>query len=457
MSIESFIKKIQQVRNAIVFDADVKSAVRGRLAAHARGQAAVRAQVGARLTTQRSPSFITYLRNKKFMPIAALITLLALLGGGTSLAAEKSLPGDPLYAVKVNINEPIAEALTFSASGKAKLDAGLAAKRLAEADALAAQGKLDATTTAELEAAFEASASSTQSHLKDLRDSGDAATAASIGSDFQGVLEAHAKALRAIQSQGGGPGPSGDQGDQGDHGNRNDIEHIARVIDAVLGDASSTNADVILQLANGSSTDAQAIAQARITASAAAIASARAAFQAAQANLATSTVAVINARLSSADNLQAQAQAKFDAGLYVPAFELAGNAARAAAQVNALLNLQVQFSNGGQGLLGVPGIAPHINLFHDDEGGIESEGEGPGPIGVGASSTIRIRGGEDNGGNGGESEGEGHRLPPPLPLGASGTVSGSGSVVIPPGDEHGPAGVQIQVHGGIQSGGGEGE
>src|SRR3989338_3749649 len=61
------------------------------------------------------PLFNSLRLNQKLQPIMAIALLIALfVGGGTSLAAENSLPGDPLYHVKVGINEEVRGWLSLS-------------------------------------------------------------------------------------------------------------------------------------------------------------------------------------------------------------------------------------------------------------------------------------------------------------------------------------------------------
>lgn len=72
---------------------------------------------------------------------AALLVFIA--GGGASLAAERSLPGEGLYAFKTNVNERLLEKLAFSAQAKAEWEQRLVERRVEEADQLILEGKLD--------------------------------------------------------------------------------------------------------------------------------------------------------------------------------------------------------------------------------------------------------------------------------------------------------------------------
>ena len=88
----------------------------------------------------------------------ALVVALFASTAGISYAAEDSLPGDALYTVKTNINEPIQGALAVSAQAKSDWAIDVASTRLQEAATLAAEGKLSTSTQAELEQNFDAHA-----------------------------------------------------------------------------------------------------------------------------------------------------------------------------------------------------------------------------------------------------------------------------------------------------------
>src|SRR3989344_2979449 len=77
-----------------------------------------------------------------FKPLTLVAVVVLLLGGGASLAAEKALPGEFLYPIKVNFNEEMRALWAISATAKANLDTELATRRLEEAEKLSAQAKL---------------------------------------------------------------------------------------------------------------------------------------------------------------------------------------------------------------------------------------------------------------------------------------------------------------------------
>jgi hypothetical protein len=65
-----------------------------------------------------------------------------MITGGTSFAAQSSVPGDFLYPVKIGFNENIRAAFAVSADSEADLQADLLEERIEEAQALQIEGRL---------------------------------------------------------------------------------------------------------------------------------------------------------------------------------------------------------------------------------------------------------------------------------------------------------------------------
>lgn len=90
---------------------------------------------------------------------AALALVLIASGAGSTLyAAESALPGDPLYAIKTEITEPLSGALALTHEAEDAWHERLATRRLSEAEALAKEGRLDEENSRELALAFSAHA-----------------------------------------------------------------------------------------------------------------------------------------------------------------------------------------------------------------------------------------------------------------------------------------------------------
>lgn len=132
----------------------------------------------------------------------AFAALLLLAGGGVSFAAENALPGDPLYAVKRAVNEPVQAALAVGTGAKASWSAEQAARRLAEAEQLASRGTLDAKTAQSLGADFEKSAQAAADQIAALKETrpDDAAVAAV---KLSASLSAHESILGSLGDAGG--------------------------------------------------------------------------------------------------------------------------------------------------------------------------------------------------------------------------------------------------------------
>lgn len=128
-----------------------------------------------------------------FIAIAAAIILA--LGGGASVAANNSLPGDALYLVKIHVNENLESALSFSAKSKADADVSAAENRLDEAEQLQAQGKLDSSTEAQINGNFDAHVKAVEASVARMQADGEWANAAEVAAKFQATLIKRSSAL----------------------------------------------------------------------------------------------------------------------------------------------------------------------------------------------------------------------------------------------------------------------
>ncbi len=118
------------------------------------------------------------------MPLALL--LLLLVGGGTTgIVAEKSLPGDVLYPVKIHINENFESAVAFTAKSDAEVSVKHAAKRLAEAQKLKDKGELSSEQSIELANSFKNEVKIINENVEKVRSKGDSESADKIDSDFE--------------------------------------------------------------------------------------------------------------------------------------------------------------------------------------------------------------------------------------------------------------------------------
>lgn len=86
-----------------------------------------------------------YIAEKKFVPTLAIAAVL-LVFGAFSVEAENALPGDSLYSLKVNVNEPVRGLAALTPEAKAKFALEVTDQRLKEVALLSSQGKLDDAT-----------------------------------------------------------------------------------------------------------------------------------------------------------------------------------------------------------------------------------------------------------------------------------------------------------------------
>lgn len=145
----------------ITLSEDQKARMRETLSAYAdfHTVAGVTGEPDERLHTDRHMS-VWGLFTWRTRPMYIHATLLAalVLGGGTAAAAESALPGDPLYPMKVHVNENVRGALAIGANAEATLQTELLNERIEEAEALAAEGALSGETAVLVEARIAAQA-----------------------------------------------------------------------------------------------------------------------------------------------------------------------------------------------------------------------------------------------------------------------------------------------------------
>lgn len=78
--------------------------------------------------------------------ITFILMLAAAIGGTLSYKANAALPGDPLYAYKIGVNEKIERGFAHTDTAAASWDLFLLQERLTEARTLAKHGKLNTQT-----------------------------------------------------------------------------------------------------------------------------------------------------------------------------------------------------------------------------------------------------------------------------------------------------------------------
>lgn len=145
----------------------------------------------------------------EFLPRLHLIPAMAValvfvvgIGATVTVAAESALPGELLYPVKVNMNEPIVAALTFSEEKRARFEARRANRRLEEAEALALKAMLKPEMATALQKRLKKHSITLQRSLALLRERGQTDAADALDTELAVSMSAHESVLvRLVQAR----------------------------------------------------------------------------------------------------------------------------------------------------------------------------------------------------------------------------------------------------------------
>jgi len=155
----------------------------------------VRNEIRPRLT-YGSNIFLTKLNFASAMAILLILTVL--VGGGVAVGAERALPGDALYAIKVNFNEEVRALASVSEESKANWEIERVQRRLEEAETLAEEGSLDADVRAKIEANFESHSDRVKDRIEKFENKDNFNAAVDVSSKFEASLKAHQKILNRL-------------------------------------------------------------------------------------------------------------------------------------------------------------------------------------------------------------------------------------------------------------------
>ena len=236
----------------------------------------------------------------------ALIIILALTGG-TSLAAQGALPGDALYPVKIHLNEKIESALTVGAEADARVEAKHALLRLQEAETLAANGRLDDETRAEVKERFESETNAFDNRIQELKEEGNLKAVVDVSGDFEADLGKHLEAIVSLSGT-----------------NPKQKPFIVDVADSIKTEASASAKNRIEAEGNrvevSGKTEAKAAAEGVLNAALNKIEEVRKFFGEFSGKVSAEIKAKAEAELKVANDLIVQGKAKFEAGNYGDAF-----------------------------------------------------------------------------------------------------------------------------------------
>lgn len=110
------------------------------------------------------------LRFKTFTSVMSAFLIVSLVGGGVSYAAENTVPGDFLYAIKLHVNERVMTSMANTDDAKAMVETELASRRLAEAETLMGRNALDESKERLIKDAVQSHLSTVRTRMSKLRE-----------------------------------------------------------------------------------------------------------------------------------------------------------------------------------------------------------------------------------------------------------------------------------------------
>lgn len=269
--------------------------------------------------------------------VAGLVMTMLASAAGVSYAAEGSLPGDVLYPVKVGINEELRVALAATEKDKANVEAERAERRLAEAEALAKKGALNAETRVALEAKFKAHAEKAKARIEKNEAAVDAGGVAEIAAHLEGSLNAHGKIVAALAAE--DHDDASDEGDDEDRKSRREEKkrEVAALAATIKVAASEAAKDRDARTAKAETNERRRSAENRRVAAEKKINEVRAYLVKMRAKLGEEATKEAEQRLIVAEGVVGEGNAKLAAGDVEAAFEAYVRAQRIAQEAKPLI------------------------------------------------------------------------------------------------------------------------
>lgn len=214
---KKFNMLVQKARNAVFFSTKEKEEIRFRVVAFMKDNPVIitenklannRHYLVRNLSFWKNLEFATLITKKPFFKYAFVISAFAIfLCSGIAFSAQKALPGDTLYPVKVGINEKVLSFMSFSKESKAKYDVRLVQLRLEESERIASEKKIDTETSAKITSLLNKHLEDARVHSADSKSKNKLRVSVEIHSDLEALLHAHAKILNNLAGKEGDGDP----------------------------------------------------------------------------------------------------------------------------------------------------------------------------------------------------------------------------------------------------------
>lgn len=271
---------------------------------------------------KRRLSFLTSLLRP--LPVIATAAVLVFTASGVAMAAESSLPGDSLYAIKVNLTEPLRSALTFSPVAKAAWESERIERRLDEFESLSRSGKLTLEKQAKLQTRINASTAAIELQISAFAQRGDDSAAADISANIEGAFEAHEQALKNLEAE-----------------NETGDDQVKKVLEDVVSkrerlESESRKAED--QLEKKQNPETEVAARNHLAVAKRKIAEVRSALRRRQSRIQPGAVAQVQSKLAEAETMVTSGQQSLDEQHFAEAFRKFQRALKLAQQAKRILN-----------------------------------------------------------------------------------------------------------------------
>ncbi len=143
-------------------------------------------------------AFFVALQAHALSIVAGVLVVVLASAGGISYAAERTVPGEFLYPIKVGVNEKLVMAFAASPEKKARWSVQQTERRLVEAEKLVASRGLSLQATTQLAHAVSKHAQQAGDFAKDIEARGDVSGSVAIHSALEASLSAHSRILTAV-------------------------------------------------------------------------------------------------------------------------------------------------------------------------------------------------------------------------------------------------------------------
>ena len=182
-NMEHFTKKLNKGFTSTRLTSGERTSMRARVLAH----------MEAHPAESKSPYFFYSFQFTSTARYAlAGFLVLVLTGASTTSAAQGALPGDLLYPIKISVNERVELAFATTQGEKAQVEVRLAERRVAEAQELEAEGRLNGILTAQIERHFDEHAARALAFAGNEEPQADATEAGKTGAELKQSADAPA-------------------------------------------------------------------------------------------------------------------------------------------------------------------------------------------------------------------------------------------------------------------------